>query len=101
MRSMRNTAVLLIDCPDRKGLVAGVANLLYQFGANITHADQHQDPEAELFFMRVEWGKLRLPSSRNSGFANKCDSTRSIPATCPGRCGPRRSSRTRFGRRAS
>ena len=55
MRSMRNTAVLLIDCPDRKGLVAGVANLLYQFGANITHADQHQDPEAELFFMRVEW----------------------------------------------
>ena len=52
---MRNTAVLLIDCPDRKGLVAGVANLLYQFGANITHADQHQDPEAELFFMRVEW----------------------------------------------
>jgi formyltetrahydrofolate deformylase len=52
---MRDTAVLLIDCPDRKGLVAGVANLLYQYGANITHADQHQDPEAELFFMRVEW----------------------------------------------
>ena len=52
---MRNTAVLLIDCPDRKGLVAGVANLLYRYGANITHADQHQDPEAELFFMRVEW----------------------------------------------
>src|SRR5450756_877543 len=52
---MRNTAVLLIDCPDRKGLVAGVANLLYRYGANIIHADQHQDPEAELFFMRVEW----------------------------------------------
>ena len=52
---MRNTAVLLIDCPDRKGLVAGVANLLYHYGANITHADQHQDPEAQLFFMRVEW----------------------------------------------
>src|ERR1039458_10084813 len=49
---MRNSAVLLIDCPDRKGLVAGVANLLYRYGANITHADQHQDPEAELFFMR-------------------------------------------------
>jgi formyltetrahydrofolate deformylase len=53
--TMRNTAVLLIDCPDRKGLVAGVANLLYRYGANITHADQHQDVEAELFFMRVEW----------------------------------------------
>ena len=52
---MRNTAVLLIDCPDRKGLVASVASLLYRHGANITHADQHQDHEAGLFFMRVEW----------------------------------------------
>jgi formyltetrahydrofolate deformylase len=50
---MRNTAVLLIGCPDRKGLVAAVASLLYRYGANITHADQHQDPEAALFFMRV------------------------------------------------
>src|SRR5579871_1225098 len=53
---MRNTAVLLINCPDRKGLVAAVANLLYRYGANITHADQHQDHDAGLFFMRVEWG---------------------------------------------
>ncbi len=52
---MGNTAVLLIDCPDRKGLVAAVSNLLYHHGANITHADQHQDHEAGLFFMRVEW----------------------------------------------
>jgi formyltetrahydrofolate deformylase len=52
---MRETAVLLIDCPDRKGLVAAVASLLYRYGANITHADQHQDHEAGLFFMRVEW----------------------------------------------
>ena len=52
---MKDTAVLLIDCPDRKGLVAGVAGLLYRYGANITHADQHQDHEAGLFFMRVEW----------------------------------------------
>ena len=52
---MKHTAVLLIDCPDRKGLVAKVASLLYQYGANILHADQHQDPEAGLFFMRVEW----------------------------------------------
>jgi formyltetrahydrofolate deformylase len=52
---MKNTAVLLIDCPDRKGLVATVSSLLYQRGANIIHADQHQDHEAGLFFMRVEW----------------------------------------------
>lgn len=52
---MKNTAVLLINCPDRKGLVAAVAGLLYRYGANILHADQHQDHEAGLFFMRVEW----------------------------------------------
>jgi len=52
---MRNTAVLLINCPDRKGLVAAVSSLLYRYGANIVHADQHQDHEAGLFFMRVEW----------------------------------------------
>jgi len=61
---MRDTAVLLIDCPDRKGLVAAVASLLYRYGANITHADQHQDHEAGLFFMRVEWSleDFDLPS---------------------------------------
>jgi formyltetrahydrofolate deformylase len=52
---MIQTAVLRINCPDRKGLVATVASLLYRHGANITHADQHQDHEAGLFFMRVEW----------------------------------------------
>jgi len=48
-------AVLLIDCPDQKGLVARVAGLLYAQGANILHADQHQDHALGLFFMRVEW----------------------------------------------
>ena len=52
---MRPTAVLLVACPDRKGLVAAIANFLYQHDANILHADQHQDSEAGLFLMRVEW----------------------------------------------
>jgi formyltetrahydrofolate deformylase len=52
---MKESAVLLIDCPDRKGLVARVSSLLYERGANILHADQHQDHELGLFFMRVEW----------------------------------------------
>jgi formyltetrahydrofolate deformylase len=52
---MKNTAILLVTCPDRKGLVAAVSGILYQHGANIIHADQHQDHQAGLFFMRVEW----------------------------------------------
>jgi formyltetrahydrofolate deformylase len=52
---MKNTATLLINCPDRKGLVAAIADFLYQYEANILHADQHQDAENNLFLMRVEW----------------------------------------------
>jgi len=51
----RTTAILLIICPDRRGLVAAVAQFLADHGANILHADQHIDDNAKLFFMRVEW----------------------------------------------
>jgi formyltetrahydrofolate deformylase len=50
-----DTATLLIDCPDQRGIVAAVSEFLYRHGANIVHADQHQDAELALFFMRVEW----------------------------------------------
>ncbi len=50
-----NTATLLISCPDQKGLVATISNFLYTHGANILHADQHQDNDVGMFFMRVEW----------------------------------------------
>ena len=50
-----SSAVLLIHCPDRKGLVATIAQFLYRHNANILHADQHQDRETGLFLMRVEW----------------------------------------------
>ncbi|MGA9069112.1 MAG: formyltetrahydrofolate deformylase [Terracidiphilus sp.] len=60
---MKDSAVLLIDCPDQKGLVARVSSLLYQHGANILHADQHQDHDQGLFFMRVEWALGSAESS--------------------------------------
>jgi formyltetrahydrofolate deformylase len=52
---MKNTATLLITCPDTRGIVAAIADFLYQHNANILHADQHQDAENNLFLMRVEW----------------------------------------------
>ena len=52
---MKNTATLLITCPDARGIVAAIADFLYQHNANILHADQHQDAENDLFLMRVEW----------------------------------------------
>src|SRR5438105_3928895 len=52
---MKNTAILLVDCPDRKGIVAAISDFLYRHNANILHADQHQDAERGLFLMRAEW----------------------------------------------
>lgn len=54
-RANKKTGILLIDCADRKGLVAAIAEFLYSRNANILHADQHQDQEYGLFLMRVEW----------------------------------------------
>jgi formyltetrahydrofolate deformylase len=55
MNRNTDTAILLIDSADRKGLVATISEFLYRHGANILHADQHQDNDLKLFFMRVEW----------------------------------------------
>jgi formyltetrahydrofolate deformylase len=50
-----HSAILLISCPDQKGLVAAVTRFIFEQGGNILHLDQHVDAEAGAFFMRVEW----------------------------------------------
>jgi len=52
---MRNSAILLISCPDRKGEVATIADFVFRHGGNILHADEHADEESGLFLMRVEF----------------------------------------------
>jgi formyltetrahydrofolate deformylase len=52
---MKNSAILLIACPDRKGEVATIADFVYRHGGNILHADEHADEESGLFLMRVEF----------------------------------------------
>jgi formyltetrahydrofolate deformylase len=47
---------LLISCPDRPGIVAGVSRFLYESGANIVRSDQYStDPEGGTFFLRMEF----------------------------------------------
>ena len=50
-----NTAVLLMSCDDKDGIVADVTALLARLGANIVYLDQHTDRDNKKFFMRVEW----------------------------------------------
>ena len=52
---MKNSAVLLLSCPDRKGIVARIAGFIYQHGGNILHADEHGDTDSNTFLMRVEF----------------------------------------------
>ena len=51
---MKNSAILLISCPDRKGVVAAIADFVFLHNGNILHADEHADEESNLFLMRVE-----------------------------------------------
>jgi len=52
---MKPSAILLISCPDRKGLVATVSDYIYKHGGNILHTDEHTDADAHWFLMRVEF----------------------------------------------
>ncbi|MBZ5719390.1 MAG: formyltetrahydrofolate deformylase [Acidobacteriia bacterium] len=52
---MKTSAILLLSCPDRKGVVATIADFVFRHGGNILHADEHADEESNLFLMRVEF----------------------------------------------
>lgn len=55
MAAAGTTAILLIHCPDRRGLVAAVSTFIGRHGGNIVYLDQHVDVVEGVFFMRVEW----------------------------------------------
>jgi formyltetrahydrofolate deformylase len=50
-----SSAILLISCPDRQGLVCTVTDFLMRHNGNIIDLEQHVDTEERAFFMRVEW----------------------------------------------
>lgn len=67
---MNDTGILVLRCPERKGVVAAVASFIYEHNGNIVRADEHQDPDLRLYFMRLEWdlADFTLPIER---FARK------------------------------
>jgi len=57
-------AILLVQCPDRPGIIAAISSFLFRHGANITDFDQHtSDDGAGVYFTRLEFqtGKVDLP----------------------------------------
>jgi len=48
-------AILLISCPDQRGITAAVAQFVADHNGNIIDAQQHSDTGTDAFFMRIEW----------------------------------------------
>lgn len=51
----KESIVLLIQCKDRKGIVARVSGFIHDFGGNILDSDHHTDEETNDFLMRMEF----------------------------------------------
>lgn len=62
----KNLGTLLVSCPDRRGIVAGLAQLLYGHGANILDSDQHSDEAAGMFFQRIRFDLSEAMSDRTT-----------------------------------
>lgn len=60
---MMEQRILRTECPDRTGLIAGIANLCFKYNYNIHHQDQFVLSEDNTFFMR----------SVLEGYFEKCD----------------------------
>lgn len=51
--SVPTNYVLILSCPDQRGIVARVTQLLFERGANIEESQQFDDPRTDRFFMRI------------------------------------------------
>ncbi|MCD6376821.1 MAG: formyltetrahydrofolate deformylase [Caldisericaceae bacterium] len=55
MDSNKLTAVLLLTCPDRVGLISRISHFIFERQGNIIDLDEHVDQEQQLFSIRVAW----------------------------------------------
>ncbi|MCM1331413.1 MAG: formyltetrahydrofolate deformylase [Bacteroides sp.] len=54
-RKRKNTAILLMHCPDQPGIIAVITEFINVNGGNIVYLDQYVDKVNGVFYMRVEW----------------------------------------------
>jgi len=55
MQNDKNSATILLHCPDKPGIIADVTNFLTINKGNIIYLDQYVDHIENVFFMRIEW----------------------------------------------
>lgn len=66
----KNSAILLMHCPDDKGIVAHVTAFINDNNGNIISLDEHVDRLDEIFYMRIEWelDGFLIPQEKISDF---------------------------------
>jgi formyltetrahydrofolate deformylase len=52
---VKDTAILLLQCPVHKGLDAAIADFIYWHGGDLLHFEQYQAGVERFFLARVEW----------------------------------------------
>ncbi len=55
LQAGQETATLLINCPDQKGLIHNITQFIYTNGGNVVDLEQHVDASESRFFMRISW----------------------------------------------
>lgn len=61
----KNSAILLIHCADKPGIVVTITDFIHNNGGNILYLDQHVDSERGVFFMRIEWDLANFAIQRD------------------------------------
>ena len=61
----KKSAILLIHCLDKPGIVVTITDFIHSNGGNILYLDQHVDSECGVFFMRIEWDLENFAIQRN------------------------------------
>lgn len=63
---MKPTAVMLLHCQDKPGIISEVTKFITDNKGNIVYLDQYVDREDGMFFMRIEWEleKFMIPKDK-------------------------------------
>ncbi len=59
------TAILLLYCPDKPGIITDLTRFITDNGGNIVYLDQYVDRHDGIFFMRIEWELLEFTVPRD------------------------------------
>lgn len=65
MKEQKLTAVLLLTCEDRKGLVSTISNFISGHNGNILDLNEHVDRGENLFSIRVTWDMTDFAFSKD------------------------------------